>query len=253
MTGSMEMVRIFTSIADPYERKARIAPALIVLMPVAISFAVAFQDKYGSLQVVVLILMICGGPLLLSNFVRFRGKQLEARLTKKWGALPTTILLRHSDSKLNPNIKATYHREMQKRFGFRIPSVEQERQNPMAADQIYEAGVSSLRETNRGEDPLVLKENISYGFVRNMCALRPFGVITALAGLVSGLIISSAITINPWSFQSSAILRMGLEGGILVASSSCLLVLWLVGFGPAKVERAAYVYAERLLSRLGRP
>lgn len=146
-----------------------------------------------------------------------------------------------------------YHKQLHVRFGCEIPTPEQEAIDPAGADQVYEAGVTSLRENHRGDDALVDKENISYGFVRNMCALRPFGVLTALIGLVAGLIISGVVTINPWGLQLIAILRMGLEGGILVASSSCLLVLWFVGFGPEKVERAGYVYAERLLSRLGRP
>lgn len=85
MTSSLNVIRALANIADPYERKARIAPALIVLMPLAIAFAIAFQDKSGSLKLIVIILMVCGGPLLLSNFVRFRGKRLEAKLMSSWG------------------------------------------------------------------------------------------------------------------------------------------------------------------------
>ena len=51
---------------DPYERKARVYPALLVLLPLLISVSFNYPELYSSLTGLVALLAAMGGVHLLS-------------------------------------------------------------------------------------------------------------------------------------------------------------------------------------------
>ncbi|WNF11710.1 hypothetical protein RKE57_06110 [Stenotrophomonas geniculata] len=252
MSNPIAIGQLLAQVSDPYDRNARLAPGLIVLMPLTVSFIAAFRDELDAMQVVAAVVVTFCAPFLLSSVVRFQGKKLENKLVKKWGGMPSTILLRHRDERLNPVTKARYHDAINEKLKAEVPSAAKERGNPSRADHAYEDAVAKLRERTRGTESLVLKENISYGFFRNMSALRPFGVVTSAAGVVVGLLLTGALTLNPLAFNWATLLHPGFEGGATLLVSGFLLYLWVTNFTHGRVESAAYAYAERLLTALDR-
>src|SRR5581483_8369165 len=109
------------------------------------------------------------------------GKNLEPNLWASWGGSPTTQLLRYRGP-ANPLMRERWHAVFSKLLGRPLPTLQEEVENPSAADAIYEAAVklqiSKTRDSRKYS--LLLKENTYYGFCRNLLGLRPTGILIAV-------------------------------------------------------------------------
>ena len=108
---------------------------------------------------------------LLTQLGRDAGKNKEKGLWDSWGGKPTTQLLRHRDHQLDPNTKSRYHAKLAAIVpGIRMPSPEEEAQDPQAADHVYDSCVKYLIQKTRDHKqfPLLFHENVSYGFRRDL-------------------------------------------------------------------------------------
>jgi hypothetical protein len=116
-----------------------------------------------------------------------------------------------------------------------LPTREQEAADPADADARYDAAVTALRALTENE-PLVLKENIAYGFRRNLWARKRYGIAVAIAVLAAsiGLLIADAVA-------SAA------AAGVAAAFSALALLVWLAIVNEDWVREAAQAYAERLM------
>jgi hypothetical protein len=179
----MELGELF----DTYSRQARLQPALLVLAPVFFTIAVWFPRDYSLTAGLVGLGVSCGIAGLLAHIARRRGRIAERQLFAEWGGKPTTIWLRHRDTHLDEYTKARYISFLQRHIaGWTPPTSEEEAANPEAADRRYETAVKWLLEYTRDTTkfPLVFKENISYGFRRNLYGLRIIGLFLAVVALV---------------------------------------------------------------------
>ena len=98
-------------ITDEYELRARLRPALLVSLPLALAAASWYPDFPG-LKIVLGFAVYCGFAALLAQLGRDQGKKKEARLFAEWGGTPTTQLLRHRDGQLDATTKERYHRAL---------------------------------------------------------------------------------------------------------------------------------------------
>jgi len=118
----------------------------------------------------------------------------------------------------------------------------EETQDPARADRVYESCVHFLLERTRDHKqfPLVVAENVNYGFRRNVWALKPFGIVSATIGMVS--------------CATCFLLRLHEGAGSIAAIgfliSLALFLLWVFVFKPDWVRSVAYSYAGRLLGSL---
>jgi hypothetical protein len=229
------------SFFDTYNLRARVAPVFVVLIPAIVAVAAcapeALSLKLGSAAAVVSI----GLSMLVAQFGRNFGKQKEARLWEGWGGPPTTQLMRHRNSRFNPVLRSRYHDHVRRLCpDFRIPTAEEEARDPDSADQIYSVVtrylIGATRDTKRF--PLIFKENVNYGFLRNLWGLKPFGLIISLLGL-------SACTLRLWmSYYNTRSILPASVAGLLI--SFALLLAWLFWVTPTTVRVPADAYAERL-------
>ncbi len=171
---------------EPYERKARLYPALICLFPIMLGVAVSFQDVFTTLSGLVVLAVSVGMLQLLANLARDRGKSLETTLFEQWGGMPSVRLFRHRDSTIPSPAKVKYHAVLSKASKIKAPSTKEEKQNPNQADEIYLSWSDFLRGKTRDTKKyhLLFKENISYGFRRNLFGIRWFCVASSLIGIV---------------------------------------------------------------------
>lgn len=244
------MSNLLQQIKDPYDRMARLTPALLVSVPILIPLVCSYGPKNPMLVAVVGLLTACGVLYALASIARGRGKKLEEQLVKKWGGLPSTVILRHRDDFLDIPTKQRYHARIVEQLGISMPSAEEEARDPAMADQFYMGAVRRLRELTRSDKALLLKENIAYGFHRNMLAMKVPGILSSLTGLVYGLIIAKVILLFPFHVELSGLADPGLAGGLTLSVSLLLLCAWLFYFNEDKVRRIGVVYAERLLEAL---
>lgn len=244
------MMGFIEQLKDPYERKARVTPGLLVALPLLVPLVAIYGQKHIVLTGVLAVLGGCGAIYTLANIARGRGKEFEEQLVKSWGGLPTTILLRHRNNFFDRHTKELYHETIRTKLGIPIPNAEEEAAAPEDADHAYMAAARLLRELTRGDTKLLMRENIAYGFHRNMTALKSVGVISCLLGIGYGLVIAGIILPTEPYFNSAKIFSPGLAAGITLLLSLSLLVSWLFYFTQAAVWRVGCVYAERLFERL---
>lgn len=226
---------------DAYDRGARLAPAYLVFSP-AVVFVVALSlgtsawwSKIGG------VLVGCGAPALAVQWGRSGGRQKQPALWAKWGGPPTTKLLRFAEGGSAVAV-AQRHEAIERAAGIKMPTSEQEAADRATADTAYETGVEALRAlTDDGKQfPLVLKENIAYGFRRNLWGRKPYGVGTAIIVLAisAALLIVAAFghALGSWPASAAAAVFAGVT-----------LLIWLTMVNEEWVHEAADSYATRLM------
>lgn len=240
------MTTIFELVNDPYERKARVIPGLLVALPLLVPLLCVYGARHPVLTGVVGLSGSCGAIYALASVARGRGKRLEEKLVKEWGGLPTTIALRHRDKFLDSVSKQRYHGAIVSKLGIVMPTAEEEAAEPDRADDIYIGATKRLRELTRSNKQLLLKENIAYGFHRNMLAMKSVGVLSCILGIVYGLLIARVLQVAPPHFVPANFADPGLAAGLTLLISIALLAAWLLYFDKNAVKRMGFSYAERL-------
>ena len=150
------MLSLLQQVKDPYERKARVTPALLVALPVLVPLVCVYGPKHPILMAVVGLLAACGVIYALASIARGQGKKLEERLVQEWGGLPSTIALRHRDGFLDSVTKKRYHDDIVNKLGIPLPTPEEETSDPAKADNIYMGAARRLRELTRDDNQLLL-------------------------------------------------------------------------------------------------
>jgi hypothetical protein len=229
----MGIINIF----DPYERKARLYPALLVVLPLTISLLLWFPELLDLSRLLWVLIVSSGLLFLLSKISREMGKKKEKKLIQEWGALPSTLLLRHNDSTIDPITKNRYHSYLMKHItGLELPPKETENN----ATNEYNTAVRWLLEQTRG-DKLLLKDNINYGFSRNLLGLKPIGLILSIVSL------SFCIVGIYWRYKydfSSVVPEVWISTII----SAGFLIFWLKMVNSSWVKSTGTAYARTLLA-----
>ena len=239
--------RYLTQFRDPYERKARLWPGLLVLAPMIIALAARFGPKHPVLTATASLIGSCGGMYAMASIVRGKGKELEEKLVKAWSGMPTTIALRHSDNFLDSVSKQRYHELITRKLSIAMPTAEEERANPTKADDIYIGATRRLRELSRNDKGLLFKENIAYGFHRNMLAMKPTGIVICLLSILYAIAQTGLMSLESPHIAPA---NLDLPAGLTLSVAFVFLVAWLFYFTRASVRRIGFVYSERLFERL---
>ncbi|OUS23374.1 hypothetical protein A9Q98_14905 [Thalassotalea sp. 42_200_T64] len=169
---------------DPYERKARVFPALLCLLPVVIAISVNFPELYTSLTGFIGLVVAFGGLQLLAQMARDGGKKLEPNLFNEWGGIPSVNIFRYRDNIIPAPTKKIIHQSLSDKTKVAAPTFEYENNHPEDADEVYRAWSDHLRGHSRDTNKfsLLFKENINYGFRRNILGMKNlYGVFGILA------------------------------------------------------------------------
>lgn len=240
---------MINSIFDPYDRKARLYPALLVmLVPVA---ALTLVTPVFSSQIVGLASLAAalGGLMLLTSFGREWGKRKEPKLFESWGGTPTTLLLMRATSQLDQLTLDRYRKVLEEKVsGLHFPDVEKEASNPEKIASICESAVKWLREATRDTKKfaLVFAENTNYGFRRNLLGVKPLALalcILTLAATVLHAWLSTAgnmLAVTPQSWGSAVVASVG-------------IVVWGTVINADFVKTTAFAYATALLATCDSP
>jgi hypothetical protein len=171
---------------DRYTITARFLPAVIIAAPLAAAIHAWLPFPLTWTKGAAATAVLAGLAYILSHATRNAGRQLEDTLWPRWGGAPTTLMLRHSDSMIDPVTKARYHQALVKLGAVQnLPDADAERADPKAADDCYEGATTWLRGRTRSRKdfPLVFEENVNYGFMRNLLACKPWGLASAFLSL----------------------------------------------------------------------
>ena len=228
-------------IADAYERKARLYPALLLVAPVVATAVAIISAKLSGFQSLGTSIVGCGGAFLLTQLARDAGKKGEPVLLQEWGGLPSVAILRHRDMRIDSITKARYHKKLSTLVkGANAPNAEQEQADPTAADTVYTAWSTYVRVNTRDTKkyPLLFQENVSYGYRRNVWGLRLIGIVTTTICFVIAVA-------RIYQLHKSA---ANIPDELLAALTFTFIVflLWVFRFTPDWVRIPADAYAARL-------
>lgn len=222
---------------DEYNLRARIAPPVLVLLPLAAA-VFPWAPSLDTFWLIGLCAVAGIGALAaLANEARRDGANIQGKLFQEWGGTPTTQLLRHRDTNISHQEKLRYHCALQARIpNLHMPSPSEELESPTEADSTYENAIAWLREQTREKSkfPLVFEENTNYGYFRNMFALRVHALVAAGVGATASLL-AIATTPDPWKAYLSLCVSVGC--GIVV----CIVI------DKNNLRKAAFAYALTLV------
>lgn len=226
---------------DRYDRNARLHPALLMLLPAFLFVFVWFPEVWTLFGAIATFVVASGVLFASTRFVRRLGRGVERKLGDRAGRLHTAKLLSLADDRLSASMKTRCRAYIEAKSGMPLPSREQEKSDPTSANDKRLVAVKWLLQHTRprAETTLLLEENISYGFARNILGMKPFGL------LISGLVCAgSACFLADTPTGSTTFL----VGSVLCGASFLAFVLWLVLVNEQSVEDASQVYAEQILS-----
>jgi len=226
---------------DAYTFRARIAPALLVILPFVLGLT-AWLPLEAPLQT---ILLGFGGMIALTALAaqlgRDRGRKLQPELFRRWGGAPSDLMLSFRHSSLDQETIRRYHEQLRWALpGLRIPGTrEEEDASPEVAMQVYATCTRFLMERTR-MDPLVNEENANFGYRRNLFGLKPFGISTSILGFGLSLARTWQLGLATPSAPVPSVVY-----GVL---SLLLLLVWVYWITESWVRAAGHAYSLRLLA-----
>lgn len=228
---------------DAYTLKARVYAALLAIAPlIAAGAAIVPWDRLSWIHG----LATAAVPLLLwaaADIARQLGRRLEGKLYIRWGGKPTTVALRHSSNMLiDAGSKAHCVAFVGDKIGAAPPSALQEMADLSAADAFYERCGNWLRENTRDTKKfaLLFTENVTYGYRRNLLALKPIALAVDTILIV---VASIAYLIYQPEFGSEHATRLFIISGAAIIHALLLVAAVTV----ASVQDASHAYARQLL------
>ncbi len=224
---------------DPYELRARYAPAVIVASPIIITLFALLPLVQETSNLLVQFggsaLVFVFFAYLFSFVVRACGRRIENNLWEGWGGPPSTRFLRWSDSMFGENLKQQVHDIVERKCGIKLLSKDEEVSDGKAADKCIAEAFAQVKAIVRRNDPtgVCLIHNAEYGFLRNL--LGSWGIWFVLAVIGAG--VCGAL----WFVYRNDTL---LVGGVLNALLAVSAVILRLTFLPKSTKTAADRYAE---------
>lgn len=217
---------------DRYEIRARISPAILVWLPIALPVAITGVLMIGPAGFFP-SLLVPPFAALGAGRAQDLGLRVQPALWSSWGGAPTTVAMRWRE---NPVHEVTVrHRSISRVTGSALPDVHDEAKNPKEADRIYEAAIEEFRVQVRSSDEysILSGANADYGFRRNCLGMRTEGI--AVAGVVDVVMLVIAILVKePAPFLVGAGLSFLWSG------------FWIFVVQGSWVRRKANLYSKRL-------
>lgn len=241
------MKKLIMNSFDDFIFNARVMPAISAGLPI-VSIGVydgLVIDSWGDAGINFLIAFVL--ITFLSYIAREWGKSYEEKMFESLGGMPTTIILRFSDSKIDVIRKIKYHKWFNNHFkDISLPLSLEEEQNISISDEKYISAMAYLRvyaNSHRDKFPRVYQELKKYNFWRNIYGCKVVSVITYLI-----FIFREILKIKV--FDLKEMIEAPFPKYIVLLG----LMIWLIMFcsmvTKKTVERNAFDYAITLLETI---
>ncbi|EIE01403.1 MULTISPECIES: hypothetical protein [Leptospira] len=216
-----------------YSLRARFIPAFIITFPATLSLVLALNSNISYKEYPILhYFFLFGIPFLLVYRVRKRGQEIQSVLWKEWGGNPSSLLLIGKNAAFSNGQRKELLRILAKKFG------RKDIKNPERINiDNMESIIFRLIELNRANG-LLLEENITYGFWRNLYAVRLEFAIYSLTGII--------VAIGSYYFINGNL-------SFLLLYLSFSLLYWIgvsILSTKAKIKDTAFNYSKALLKSI---
>lgn len=225
-----------------YTMQARIAPVVIVLLPIFMFLGYLLYETSSALALKIVSSFGLFFFYSCASYIgRIKGKEIETKLIVEWDGFPSIRYLRHRSKEFNALRREKIIKTC---FSYCVeakpPSLVEELESPVAADVVYEVYNTFLkRHSNRSRNPAVFNANVDYGFTRNMLGLKCFSIVfnSILAGFIL-LVLYSNIKLVLISSQI---------GWIIIFLAAIINLIFILFVTKRKLKIVSEAYAERLL------
>jgi hypothetical protein len=239
---------ILTQFSDPYDRRARLYPMTIVLLPLGLAASCWVPWDWQLLSAVGGVVVSVGVSALLSQIGRDRGKAKEPDLWRQWGGKPSVVALQYRSGLTNEVTLRRCHaklKEIDPQLEF-AGSKEEELQDTSRFDASYDSASDLLLSRTRDKTafPLVFEENVNYGFRRNLWAMKRAGIAICVLGVLGTVIRAWYVWLNSAIVSSSAV--------VCLIVSAALLALWIMCIRPTWIKTTADAFAKQLVNACDR-
>ncbi|MBD2095923.1 hypothetical protein H6F90_12270 [Trichocoleus sp. FACHB-591] len=209
---------------DAYVVRARVAPVIVVGIPILALFISNLLTGTELKNLAVIGIVGITAITLIAQLGRDLGKKIEQALYEEWNGKPTTVMLRHSNDRIDSITKARLHNRLSEKVpNLHLPNSDEENSNPQQADIIYDSAVLWLRSNTQDNSKFLRlhEENISYGFRRNLLGLKLLGLFLAF-----GIVIVKILVDRPFSLEkiSSFVLEPEIIASVFLIAFLSLIV-----------------------------
>jgi len=228
---------------DAYSLRARFIPAILAVAPALAAVLLLIPWKEFDLYMVVTSVAMLGLLYALSDWTRRRGQALEPDLYKELGGKPSVTMMYRSDTLLDQASKDRYRTFLAAKVNQPEPTEADEKQNPAAANSFYELAGTWLRTNTRDTKkfPILLNENCSYGFNRNLLGVK----WPALALNVLVVVICAGVLWLNWPMDLGNGTAKRIIVVLIVAAAHALFFSF--GVNRRNVNAASRTYARELI------
>lgn len=170
-----------SSVFDFYDRRARLAPALLASSPVAAALIALAWESWP--WAAVGLVVEAGFALPLADIARDRGKAIEQALWVSWGGPPLAQRLSRDDSQTTRAARASAKHLLESVI---VPAaLDDESRRIEQYANIADIIRHRVRQLPGNE--VVLSENASYGYQRNLLGMRQIGLWASLAAIAASI------------------------------------------------------------------
>jgi hypothetical protein len=220
---------------NDYEIRARIAPTIIILLPIIIMFFSIFQIPESIITAIVSFGLFFIVIFALSFIPRELGIKMQQELWKKWGGPPSTLIIRCKDPHLSLELKKQLYKKIEKKYGIELPHQNDQITDPNNFSRIMSAVFNRVRADlhEKSQDERWKKQNAEYGFLRNLAGSRLLWCVISLIGIFGCFI--------GWIFYTNDFILIGFALNFII----CICSIIFGWFKSEKaIEDAGFRYAE---------
>ncbi|MDD5748401.1 MAG: hypothetical protein PHP64_05055 [Actinomycetota bacterium] len=196
--GLRDTIRTMFGIFNPYEIRARILPAVMLVFPVPFAvLSLAFGSQNAGAVAAWTSAVSIAFLFVVSVYIRTRGFNKEKKLWASWDGPPSTRYLRWSDPTFPKETKGLISEKCQRLFGVPLPSEQLEKEN----GKTYDEEIFKVFRMIRGalfmwnKDGLWEIQNAYYGYARNLYGCRwewsGIALVAFLASLIKPIFFNS--------------------------------------------------------------
>lgn len=217
---------------DDFYLTARIMPAITVVFPLLAMalYRGIFNSEWSDASVGFVLAVVI--IMFLANIIREWGKSYEEKMYENLKAMPTTIVMRFSDDKIDEISKVKYHKWFNlMTANYQLPMSLEEENADVQSDIKYTNAMKMLRvyaNAHRDMFPRVYQELKKYNYWRNLYGCKKLAIVMYILLII--------IQIREMIFNPSP------QYGVLIG-----LILWTVLYcvtvTKAVVNRNAFDYA----------
>ena len=230
---------------DRYTLFARICPVIIFLLPiivVSVTFSIEIEQLWAAISGTGLSLFL---GYFLSNISRELGKKKQEKLWQSWGGAPTSQILSYNNTVIDNITKRRYHTIMMNIIKETKCEDIQTKTNDEQSE-IFRSWTTYLRDKTRDikRYPLIFKENVNYGFRRNLWGLKKIEIVVLLITITGNYVYYAQhygyknFYNFPFCFYCSELIVI------------FLMILWMFFVTESWIKTQAFTYAERLIEAI---